>query len=110
MSVADQYAARLSVAVPAPKIRRLSVSFAGRIEGVPVRDLIGMSEGFRRPGYAISVEPGFLYTRGRDTWSISMPIAVERNRRRSVTDIADGRHGDAAFADRILLIGYSRRF
>jgi hypothetical protein len=110
MSVADQYAARIGVAVPAPKIRGLSMSFAGRIEGVPVRDLIGKSEGFRRPGYAISVEPGFLYSRGRDTWSISMPIAVERNRRRSVPDIADGRHGDAAFADNLLLIGYSRRF
>lgn len=110
MSVADQYAARIGVAVPAPAIRGLSLSFAGRIEGVPVRDLIGKSEGFRRPGYAISVEPGFIYTRGRDTWSISMPMAVERNRRRSVTDIADGRHGDAAFADNLLLIGYSRRF
>ncbi len=110
MSVADQYAARIGVAVPSPKIRGLSMSFAGRIEGVPVRDIIGKSEGFRRPGYAISVEPGFLYTRGRDTWSISMPIAVERNRRRSVPDIADGRHGDAAFADNLLIIGYSRRF
>ena len=110
MSVADQYAARIGVAVPAPAIRGLSLSFAGRIEGVPVRDLIGKSEGFRRPGYAISVEPGFIYSRGRDTWSISMPMAVERNRRRSVTDIADGRHGDAAFADNLLLIGYSRRF
>jgi hypothetical protein len=110
MSVADQYAARVGVAVPAPKIRGLSMSFAGRIEGVPVRDIIGKSEGFRRPGYAISVEPGFIYSKGRDTWSISMPIAVERNRRRSVSDIADGRHGDAAFADNLLLIGYSRRF
>lgn len=110
MSVADQYAARVGVAVPAPKIRGLSLSFAGRMEGVPVRDLIGKSGGFRRPGYAISVEPGFIYSRGRDTWAISMPIAVERNRRRSVTDIMDGRHGDAAFADNMLLIGYSRRF
>ena len=110
MSVADQYAARIGVAVPAPKIRGLSMSFAGRIEGSPVRDIIGKSEGFRRPGYVISVEPGFIYSRGRDTWSISMPIAVERNRRRSVPDIADGRHGDAAFADNLLLIGYSRRF
>ncbi len=50
MSVPDQYAARVGVAVPAPKIRGLSVSVAGRIEGVPVRDVIGKSEGFRRPG------------------------------------------------------------
>src|SRR5215475_13289916 len=110
MSVADQYAARIGVAVPAPKIRGLSMSIAGRIEGVPVRDLIGKSEGFRRPGYAISVEPGFTYSRGRDTWSISMPIAVQRNRRRSVPDYADGRAGDAAFADNLLIIGDSRRF
>ncbi|MBO0861467.1 MAG: hypothetical protein J2P21_23845 [Chloracidobacterium sp.] len=110
MSVADQYAARVGVAVPAPRIRGLSMSLAGRIEGVPVRDLIGKSDGFRRPGYAISVEPGFIYTRGRDTWSISMPIAVQRNRLRSVPDIADGAHGDAAFADNLLIIGYSRRF
>jgi len=110
MSVSDQYAARIGVAVPVPKVRGLSASFAGRIEGVPVRDIIGKSEGFRRPGYAISIEPGFTYSRGRDTWSISMPNAVERNRRRSVPDIADGAHGDAAFADRFLLVGYSRRF
>ncbi|HZS06109.1 MAG TPA: hypothetical protein VFD58_14815 [Blastocatellia bacterium] len=110
MSVPDQYVARLGAAVPAPKIRGLSMSVAGRIEGVPVRDLIGKSEGFRRPGYAISVEPGLLYTRGRDTWSVSLPVAVERNRRRSVSDIADGRSGDAAFADTLLIIGYSRRF
>jgi hypothetical protein len=72
--------------------------------------LIGKSEGFRRPGYAISVEPGFIYSRGRGAWSVSMPIAVQRNRRRSVTDIADGVQGDAAFPDNLLLIGYSRRF
>jgi len=28
----------------------------------------------------------------------------------SVADIADGRHGDAAFADNLVIIGYSRRF
>lgn len=110
MSVADQYAARIGVAVPAPKIRGLSLSFSGRTEGVPVRDLVGKSDGFRRPGYAISVEPGFIYSRKRDTWSVGVPIAVQRNRRRSVTDIADDRSGDAAFADNVLLIGYSRRF
>lgn len=110
MSVSDQYAARIGVAVPAPKIRGLSISFSGRTEGVPVKDLIGKSDGFRRPGYAISVEPGLLYSRKRDTWSISMPIAVQRNRLRSVPDLADDRSGDAAFADNVLLIGYSRRF
>ena len=36
----------------------LSLSLGARIDGVPVHDLTGGSEGFRRPGYAISIEPG----------------------------------------------------
>ena len=112
MSVADQYLARAGVIVPVPKTRNWTMSFGGRIEGVPVRDILGESNGFRRPGYAISVEPGVNYVRGggRDLWSVSVPIAVERNRRRSVADIRDGRHGDAAFADYLFIVGYARRF
>lgn len=110
MSVADQYLARAGVVVPVPRARGWTVSFGGRIEGVPVRDILGRSNGFRRPGYAVSVEPGVNYSRGRDLWSVSVPVAVERNRRRSVTDIRDNRHGDAAFADYLLVVGYSRRF
>jgi hypothetical protein len=110
MSVADQYLARAGVVFPVRKVHGLAFSFGPRIEGVPVRDILGKSEGFRRPGYAISLEPGMIYTKGKNTWSVSAPIAVERNRRRSVTDIMDGRHGDAAFADYVLLVGFSRRF
>ncbi|MCA1849877.1 MAG: hypothetical protein LC672_02190, partial [Acidobacteria bacterium] len=110
MSVSDQYLARAGIVLPIPKVRGVTASFGGRIEGVPVRDIIGKSEGFRRPGYAISVEPGVNFVRGKETWTLSVPIPVERNRRRSVTDIMDGRHGDAAFADYVILVGYSRRF
>jgi hypothetical protein len=81
-----------------------------RIEGVPVRDLIGKSNGFRRPGYAMSVEPGLEYFRARDTWSIAVPVAVRRNRERSVSDILVGGTGDAAFADYFITLGYSHRF
>lgn len=61
---------------------------------------------------AVSVEPGVNYVRGggRDLWSPGVPTALERKRRRSVTDIQDGRHGDAAFADYLITLGYSRRF
>ncbi|HEY5393165.1 MAG TPA: hypothetical protein VIJ57_13665 [Hanamia sp.] len=31
------------------------------LEGIPVYDLIWGSEGFRRPGYIISAEPGITY-------------------------------------------------
>ncbi|MEZ5401694.1 MAG: hypothetical protein R2729_18620 [Bryobacteraceae bacterium] len=110
MSVADQYLFRAGVGRPVPKIRGLAVSFGGRIEGVPVRDAFGKSDGFRRPGYAISLDPGMLYARGSYMFSLNIPFAVERNRRRSVPDIANGRHGDAAFADYAIMVSLSRRF
>ena len=76
-----------------------------------MKDLVGGSEGFRRPGYAISVEPAISYTHGPHTISLAIPFAVERNRQRSVPDMLEpGRHGDAAFADYVVLAGYFRRF
>ena len=66
------------VRMPVPKIRGLAAKMGLRYEGVKVRDLIGGSLGFRRPGYALSVEPGFQYERGKDTWSLNIPVAVQR--------------------------------
>lgn len=110
MSVTDQYLYRGGIGRAIPKIRGLAASFGGRIEGVPVRDAFGGSNGFRRPGYAISIEPGLLYARGTYTFSINTPIAVERNRKKSVADYQNGRHGDAAFADYSIIVGLSKRF
>ena len=60
------------------------------MEAIPVRDAFGKSNGFRRPGYAISADPGFLYSRWGYVFSCNVPWALERNRRRSVPDIANG--------------------
>ncbi|HJZ80392.1 MAG TPA: hypothetical protein VKD91_08600, partial [Pyrinomonadaceae bacterium] len=99
MSVSDQYLARLGISRPVPHTRRFAWTMSWRTEGVPVRDVFGKSNGFRRPGYAMSIEPGVEYFRARDTWSVTVPVAVRRNRKRSVPDFMDGRSGDAAFAD-----------
>jgi len=110
MSVSDQYLARVGFSRPVPYTRQFAFTMGWRVEGVPVRDLIGKSNGFRRPGYAMSLEPGLEYFRARDTWSVAVPIAIRRNRRRSVSDILVGGAGDAAFADYMILVGYSHRF
>jgi hypothetical protein len=110
MSIPDQYLADGGVAHPVPKIHGLAAKFGMRYEGVKVRDLWGGSLGFRRPGYALSVEPGTQYERGKSTWSISLPVAVQRNRKRSVPDLVEHKAGDAAFADYLILVGYSRSF
>ena len=110
MSIADQYVFRAGVVASPLSWNGFTVGLGGRIEGVPVHDLFGSSEGFRRPGYAVSVEPSIAWTRGAHSLSLAVPIAVQRNRQQSVPDIARGSHGDAAFADYVLLFGYWQRF
>jgi len=106
MSIADQYVFRTGLTYGPQAWRGLSVGLGGRIEGVPVHDLIGSSEGFRRPGYSVSVEPTVAWSRGPHTVTLGVPVAVERNRQRSVPDIRNGTHGDAAFADYLVQVGY----
>jgi hypothetical protein len=110
MSVADQYLARAGASVPIRNIRGLALNFGGRLEGVPSSDVFGRSDGFRRPGYALSVEPGVSFSRKRETWTLHVPIPVLRNRIRSVPEIQDNVRDAAAFADYLVLVGYSRRF
>jgi hypothetical protein len=109
-SVSDQYLLQAGLGFAVPKPAGLALTVSGRVEGVPARDLIGREDGFRRPGYAVSVGPGFMYSRGQHTWSASVPIAVRRDRTESVSDVSRGAHGDAAFADYILLLSYSKSF
>ena len=115
MSVADQYLFRAGFASAVPKMGRfsfrgLTATFGARMEGVPAFDLIGDSNGFRRPGYAVSLDPGFLYARGSYLFSCNVPFAVYRNRTRSNSDYANNTWGDAAFADYALTFSFSKRF
>lgn len=113
-SVADQYAARLGF-LSQSQLHGLSFSWGARLEGVPVRDLVGESYGFRRPGYTIAAEPGVTYMKGKTTVNFNMPIALYRIRKQSVTDkeVQDAtgvaRNGDAAFADYLISLGLTYR-
>jgi len=106
-SISDQYLARLGAA---KSVRWATLSLGGRLEGVPADDLIGGSMGFRRPGYAVSVEPEVTLHHGKSALTMGLPFAVYRNRTRSYADKINGGHGDAAFADYLVLVGYSRLF
>ena len=113
VSAADQYLWRGGFSRPVTGVhllRGMALSIGGRMEGVPVRDAFGKSDGFRRPGYVISIEPGLMYSHGRYLLNVSGPWAMERNRKISVTDIANHTHGDAAFADYTVIAGLSRSF
>lgn len=94
----------------------ISGYLGGRWEGVPSSDLIGGDAGYRRPGYAISIEPGVSYSKNKFYAVFSVPVAVSRNRVQSYEDIQSTqetgvfKQGDAAFADFLLNLTLSYRF
>lgn len=113
MSVPDQFSLRAGASYLASP----AWSFFGgiRYEGVPVDDILGSSEGFRRPGNVLSVEPGINFMKGRWNLNLSVPIAVRRERPQSLTDkevemeTGEPRNGDAAFADYLINTGITYR-
>jgi hypothetical protein len=113
MSIPDQYLWRAGVSqgVPLPRIHGLALSAGMRDEGVPAHDLIGSNNGFRRPGYIVSFDPGLMFNYRRDTISVNGPWALARNREPSVPELQNGtKNGDAFFADYTVIVGISHHF
>ncbi len=113
MSVPDQYMIRGGANF---MVHNLTFSAGLREECLPVHDLIGGSNGFRRPGKILSVEPGITYNFQKVNVFAYVPVAVSRNRTQSVPDkittAKTGKftQGDAAFADYSINIGAAFRF
>lgn len=110
-SISDQYLLEAGVAAPIKKVSGLTLTFGPRFEGVPANDLIGTSLGFRRPGFALSIEPGVQYYRHGNVFTFSIAKAMYRDRTRSQPDDQLGVYtGDAAFANYVWLASYSFKF
>ncbi len=112
VSAADEYLLQAGFAYMVAKVHGVTVTGGLRKEGVPAHDLIGGNEGFRRPGYAVSLEPGIIYSmkNGHDLITANIDRAIYRNRIASVPDMQLGGHGDAAFADWLWLASFQHRF
>ena len=95
-SIPDGYMVRGGLEYHVHRYHGLSVSLGVRNEGVLAHDAFGGNRGSRRPGFAVAVEPGVTYSKGRYSATVTVPIAVHRNR---VTTFGATRAGDAAFAD-----------
>lgn len=121
----DQYFGRLGLAAAVDKKENLSISLAGRFEGIPAYDAFGGQVAYRRPGYVIAIEYGISYRLGKHGFSLFIPYNIIKNRIQSAADIASQNlqnsvitdpskyvhvQGDAAFADYSINIGYSYRF
>jgi hypothetical protein len=90
LSVPDVYSVRSGVSAPLWRKRGISASLGPRLDGIPLRDFIGGSAGFRRPGYSLYLDPGLVVTARRSTWSINVPVRVHQDFQRSLADIDRG--------------------
>ncbi len=108
MSVPDQYMYRFGLSYMS---EQFTANLGIRKDGIPAEDLIGGSNGFRRPGYVVAVEPGISYKVKSSTFFINLPFSVQRNRTQSVPDKIRSQKtgvyfkGDAAFADYLVNVG-----
>ncbi len=112
-SVPDQYLIRFGASL---SINKTNYSLGLRDDCLPVHDIVGGSDGFRRPGYILSAEPGITHEFKNFALYAYVPIAIIRDRTQSVPDIRATEitgvytHGDAAFADYVVNIGATFKF
>lgn len=112
-SVPDQMLIRAGASYA---VKHFDFSAGFRDDCLPVRDLFGNSDGFRRPGRILSAEPGITYRVKNIAIYGFFPIAIIRDRTQSVPDLRTTAltgvytQGDAAFADYVVNIGVTVKF
>jgi hypothetical protein len=110
LSVPDVYHARLGLAYAVLPTRGLSASLGLRADGIPVRDLIGRSDGFRASARSIFLDPGLSLSIGGNDFTLSVPIRVHgefyRGQPLPAPDVQSDR-GD--LAKTLIFVGYTRR-
>jgi hypothetical protein len=111
-SVPDVYSLRGGVAFNALPVEGLSLSVGARLDGIPVRDLVGGGDEntIKRSSRITFVEPGLSYTRGKDNITLSVPWRVRVNRVKSLTEQLPGALPNAGgFARYLVFASYSHR-
>ena len=110
-AISDQYLLEAGVDFPILPEHGLSGTFGPRDEGVPAKNLFPNSnDGFRRPGFAVTLGPGVEYVHGSNLLTAGVFKAVHRDRTVSYPDEVYGSHGDAAFAQYVWLASITHRF
>ena len=110
LSVPDVYLARLGLVYTLPFAPAFSVGFGGRVDGIPIRDLIGESDGFRRPAVIGYVDPSLGVSLDLYRITLNVPVRVYEDFRPGSIDRQFGFSGGGDLADYLVFVGISRRF
>jgi hypothetical protein len=113
-SVPDQFMGRIGISLRVPG-SVLILNSGIRIDGIPVNDLIGKSNGFRRPGFATTWENGVTVQSKDFSFYVTIPYVYFQTRYQSNPDRAYSlqnstvRHGEGAFARFMVYAGLQAR-
>jgi hypothetical protein len=111
LSVPDAYSLRSGVSYAVAPRRGLSALLGGRLDGVPVEDLVsGGDAHFRRPGYSVFVDPGLDLSAGANTFTLNVPVRVFADRRANLYDRIIDRQGGGNLAKLQVLASYTHKF
>jgi hypothetical protein len=110
VSIPDVFSAHAGLAFDVSRRHGIAASLGARIDGIPTRDLVGRSDGFRRPAVIGYLEPSISLTRGRSTVTLNAPVRVHEDFRPSLIDLQLGSAGGGDLARYLLFAAYQIRF
>jgi hypothetical protein len=87
------------------------MSLGARVDGIPLRDLIGGGDDdtIKRTSRVIFVDPGLSLTRGKDNFTVSVPVRESVNRFKSLYETRTNTLNAGGFAKYLIFASYSRR-
>ena len=110
LSVPDVFSVRSGVAFALVPSHGLSTNVGLRVDGIPLRDVIGGGDdGFRRPGYTLFLDPGVAMLIGRHAVTLNVPIRLRQDFSRSLIDRQRNLPGGGDLARYLVFAGYSVR-
>lgn len=110
-SVPDVYSARAGGAFSVLPEQGLTLSLGGRVDGIPVHDLIGGGDDstIKRTAYVLFADPGLSLSRGKGTFTVSVPYRVKVNRQKSLFEQRTNGTNGGGFAKYLIFASYSHR-
>ena len=112
-SVPDVYSARLGATYDVQQDWGLSLSLGGRLDGIPVHDLVGGGDEttVKTSSQILYADPGLSVGRAKGTFTLSVPVRMWVNREKSeLEQSTPGAVNGGGFAKYLIFAGYAWRF
>ena len=110
-SVPDVYSARIGAAFSVLPDHGLTMSLGGRVDGIPVHDLVGGGDDdtIKRTAYVLFADPGLSYSIGRSIVTLSVPYRVKVNRQKSLFEQRTNALNAGGFAKHLVFASFTHR-